>query len=341
MYKLTFVENTFDNTITLTQECNWEEVCQLFSVHNLMTKGWLKPHGATNGTHGFHKELGMMFIPASFKDVDYIPAMTKNEESIKYREDGTPHIKRCKDNLDLIYFIPLDFDGNLTLEEIVKKFRGYQYLCYTSSSHQSDRKGFKDCARVLLPLKEPITALRYKQKGRAIREWIGNLDESSVDLARGFYMPTYYPGEKEKHLFWSQKSRCVDANDFEDEVEEVYKQQLSQHTGITNGNGKVLWDTCDVVSMFQSQGWYLKKIGANKHEVRCPWESEHSSGGGGTIIYERTDRPAAFTCRHGHCKDRRMKDVKELIGWKEVAVFCDKEQPVPSIMEIMRNKKND
>lgn len=313
----TFVENTYDNCVVEEHQCKWSEFCQLLSQH----------------VTTLVKEQTMMVIPAGFKNIndDYEFATTK-DGLIKYRSDGKPHIRRSKKNIKNVYMLPLDFDGGVTLEEAEEKFSEYEYFAYTSSGHKSKRKEYQEAFRMFIPFKEPLTAEEYEKRGRAFRDWIGQeLDQSSVDVARGFFIPSYLHEDRNNgHRTWRNRGKLLDAKTFEEE--EIYVEAKPViRTGAKFGEvkGKVLWNTIDVVALFKDLGLYKDAAGYGKHNVKCPWVSEHSEGiETGTVIYDGSDlQKPAFCCKHHHCVDRKLYDVtmmlKEQNGWKYVAQFCE------------------
>ena len=78
----------------------------------------------------------------------------------------------------------------------------------------------------------------------------------------------------------------------------------------------------DVVRWFQSYALYLGHLEDNKHAVRCPWSSEHTTEDvfGDAIIFEPDGGWAGFACKHGHCQGRNILDVIKLLG--DADRFC-------------------
>jgi hypothetical protein len=55
-----------------------------------------------------------------------------------------------------------------------------------------------------------------------------------------------------------------------------------------------------LVRAVEAAGWVLRRIGADKYAVRCPWEAEHTQGSAGdtsTVIWGNGN----FFCSHAHC----------------------------------------
>jgi len=304
----TLVEDTWDNCIREDMECHWADLVTI-----------LQEHITT-----MNKYKTRMIIPASFKDIseEYEPARygEKHEKAgqIKFREDGRPHIKRCKDNVKTVYLLPLDMDGGLSIVEAKERFSEYEYCAYTSSGHRTEEKFGKDAFRIFLPFSRPLTAKEYELRQKAFREWLGTeLDQSSVDVARGFYIPSYlHENRNNGHTAWHNKGKLLDPDMF-DEAEEVVYEPNPIQTGVSGAEikGKILWDTLDIVALFKSLGLYKSSGGGGKHNVMCPWHVEHSSSPDtGTCVFERTGtKKATFNCLHGGCKDRGAYEVSQKV----------------------------
>jgi putative DNA primase/helicase len=88
------------------------------------------------------------------------------------------------------------------------------------------------------------------------------------------------------------------------------------------------WSTLDVVGLFQAAGMYGKDLGGGKHGVRCPWETDHSTGSDGTdtVVYEASGAQGpGFRCLHAHCEGRGIRDVRDYFGTEEVDRWCVEE----------------
>jgi hypothetical protein len=104
--------------------------------------------------------------------------------------------------------------------------------------------------------------------------------------------------------------------------------QPSAPTGSTvgpisfEGNGD--YASLDVVAWFGAHGHYLHPIEENKHAVRCPWHSEHTSTGSrnDSIVYEIDGSWPGFYCHHAHCEGRDIRQVLEI--WGDGDRFCSR-----------------
>lgn len=67
-----------------------------------------------------------------------------------------------------------------------------------------------------------------------------------------------------------------------------------------------------VLSALQRNNIYKSPLGEGKHDITCPWLSEHTGGvDNGTAYFEPDDNYplGGFKCLHGHCADRHIRDL--------------------------------
>lgn len=72
-----------------------------------------------------------------------------------------------------------------------------------------------------------------------------------------------------------------------------------------------------VIARIKERNLYIKPLGNAKHEIECPWQSEHTGGiGGGTAYFEPSESfpLGGFKCQHGHCANRHMRDLRDFLG---------------------------
>ena len=67
-----------------------------------------------------------------------------------------------------------------------------------------------------------------------------------------------------------------------------------------------------VVMALRQRGLYKAPLGDGKHDITCPWVKEHTGEvDGGTAYFEPDDNWSigGFSCLHGHCANRRVRDL--------------------------------
>lgn len=85
-------------------------------------------------------------------------------------------------------------------------------------------------------------------------------------------------------------------------------------------DGDPVWiprpDENAVLVALRNLGLYKAPLGQGKHDISCPWLSEHTGQvDGGTAYFEPDDLwpIGGFKCLHGHCADRHIRDVLKFL----------------------------
>ena len=71
-----------------------------------------------------------------------------------------------------------------------------------------------------------------------------------------------------------------------------------------------------VLAALRDRSLYKRLLGEGKHDITCPWAQEHTDGAdGGTAYFEPNDNwpIGGFKCSHGHCTERRVRDLLRFI----------------------------
>ncbi len=72
-----------------------------------------------------------------------------------------------------------------------------------------------------------------------------------------------------------------------------------------------------VIGALKNKRLYKSPLGGDKHDMTCPWVSEHTDGiDGGTAYFEPNDvyPIGGFKCLHGHCAHRHVRDLLQYLG---------------------------
>lgn len=72
-----------------------------------------------------------------------------------------------------------------------------------------------------------------------------------------------------------------------------------------------------VIAALITRGLYKFALGGGKHDITCPWVSEHTDGvDGGTAYWEPDDTYpiGGFKCLHGHCANRHVRDLIQYLN---------------------------
>lgn len=72
-----------------------------------------------------------------------------------------------------------------------------------------------------------------------------------------------------------------------------------------------------VLVALKARGLYKSDLGNGKHDIRCPWVTEHSEAvDSGAAYFEPSDQYpiGGFRCLHGHCSGRHISDLLMFLG---------------------------
>lgn len=201
-YRLNFFANMFDNVVEQTADISWSELKDLFSIHTVTA----------------NKDF-MMFNCCHFKTEDFEPAekIIKNDgvttRTLVRGDHGELKPRRASNNVVRYSCLVFDYDGNgNTLDVVKERFTGITHLGYTSYNHAI--KGVDKC-RVIIPLLTDIPVEEYKLRGKDILKFAETDDESTVSVARAFYLPSCPAEGKEHAEVWSEDGEMIDWNWFE------------------------------------------------------------------------------------------------------------------------------
>ncbi len=87
-----------------------------------------------------------------------------------------------------------------------------------------------------------------------------------------------------------------------------------------------------VLATLRNRGLYKAPLGDGKHDITCPWVTEHTGGvDGGTAYFEPDDHwpIGGFKCLHGHCAERHVRDLLRLL---DIEVNAARMKPTIRIM---------
>jgi len=94
------------------------------------------------------------------------------------------------------------------------------------------------------------------------------------------------------------------------------KRQRARMAQEPPADGDPVWiprpDENAVLAALRNHGLYKVPLGEGKHNITCPWLSEHTGrADSGTAYFEPDDQwpIGGFKCLHGHCADRHIRDL--------------------------------
>ena len=143
--------------------------------------------------------------------------------------DGEIH--RCKDDCIALHGLVLDYDNNLTLNDALLQFDGYECVFYTTFNHSTK----KDKFRVVLPFTKPMSIEQFALKKQAMIDAFPGVDRASFSRSQAIFL---HSGPDESLAFSCRFNGVVlDPDIFIDEVAEpiVYKTQTDDKSLQTPG----------------------------------------------------------------------------------------------------------
>jgi hypothetical protein len=72
-----------------------------------------------------------------------------------------------------------------------------------------------------------------------------------------------------------------------------------------------------VIMALGDRGLYKGPLGGGKHDITCPWADQHTGGADHGTVYFEPDNSwpiGGFKCQHGHCADRKVRDLLTFLG---------------------------
>jgi len=202
--KFTLADSVTDNRVLPEQQLEawWDDFTELISMFEIEeNKGDRK-----------------MLVPVDFKTADetdiYATYGRCHTGKIKMNDEGVPYVWKASINIKSWWMLPVDIDGEMSIEEAVEKFRDYEYVLYTSHSHQSEKKPY-DCFRMFFPLSQPMGHEDFISRKKSMEEWVEHLDLSTLSSFRAFYLPSCPRSRQHLKVFKHNVGKFVDPTLFE------------------------------------------------------------------------------------------------------------------------------
>lgn len=193
---LTVINSTYDIEIWPSKEfdCSWEFFC---------------------------KQLTKIQIVKAKTDVQLISPVEyfTIEESLDLTESGA--VRRCADNIKLWHGVPVDCDGQMTLDEAKARFEKYSYVLYTTFGHQTVNKPY-DCFRIFFEIKEPVNNSDFVARKESLQEFIGAHDKTTLAISRSFYLPSCSKENAHLAVFYCNQGIPLDVMELAPTIEIPY-----------------------------------------------------------------------------------------------------------------------
>lgn len=318
-YKIFPFKNRYDNHVEhdKAETLTLDEYIQLLSTHNIT-----------------HDKDSFAFIAGDFKTLNDNPKPV--DKKVNGVVIGTiPNtIARGKENLISINSMCIDFDEGVTIEQAKETFKDYLYIGYSSFRHQL--KGV-DKFRMVFPLEQIVTPDEILVRRKGLREFFKGCDNTTFDIGRIFYLPSFDPANNIKPISWVNYGKYFNPLDDNIQVEIAIEYNTTRPIGIKGGTGRPIPATINLLDLFTSKGLVKNYLGQGKYSVICPNYLSHSNKDtSGTVIWSGV--PGArdgFHCQHSHCRDISVRDMFEE---EEFNQFCEREDTTIKKLELTSGK---
>lgn len=100
----------------------------------------------------------------------------------------------------------------------------------------------------------------------------------------------------------NQKANHTSSAPSEDDSEQVWSPRPEENA---------------VIAALKERNLYKSPLGEGKHDITCPWVTEHTNyQDGGTAYFEPDDTYpiGGFKCQHGHCCNRHIRDLLSFLN---------------------------
>jgi hypothetical protein len=200
--KVTLIKSIFSNEILPRNRktYTWENFCKLLSQPQVVAD----------------KGDALLISPVEYVD---------KEEAAEFTESG--NVRRCSDNVRAWHAIPVDIDGQMTIADAQARFADYEYVLYTTFSHQSADKPY-DCFRIFFRLANPVSNDDFMSRKAALREFIGSHDQSTLATSRAFYVPSCSEAGLASAVYYHNVGISINLMDYEPEIVEIYTPDSSR-----------------------------------------------------------------------------------------------------------------
>jgi hypothetical protein len=231
MIKFTYIKTIFDNEILPANrfEMPWDKFCKILS----------KPQIVNN-----KEDVGLI------SPVEYY----SEDEALDFTDSGA--VRRCSDNVKTFYAIPVDIDAQISIETAQERFKDYEYILYSTFSHKSPKKAYKDCFRMFFRIKEPISNVDFLCRRNALQEFIGEHDKTTLACSRSFYI--YSCPENDAHaVYFHNTGISLDVLSLPVTIEIPYIQDTTHDAPSPEFKAKILEQLGKIRSQSYEDWWKL------------------------------------------------------------------------------------
>lgn len=243
-------------------------------------------------------------------------------------------------NIVIVEGVEGDYDGgDVTLADAATMLAGsdVRSLLYSSPSSTPERPRW----RVLAPLSQACEPGRRREcVGRLNAILGGILAPESFTLSQAFYIgraatAAHYEAQE------VAGARYIDEIEIEPRYPVNGHAGNGAHVGALSAAAEAV-DTDPILRALRERGLLRRQVKAGTWAISCPWESEHTTAGGdAATAYLQASfdgrQSAGFSCKHGHCAERRLGDLLLFLGLREPAKRAVANARAPQVSEHQRD----
>ena len=133
-------------------------------------------------------------------------------------------IHRCADDCIALHGLVLDYDNNLSLNDALMQFYGFECVIYTTFNHGPD----KDKFRIVLPFTKPMSIEQFVLKRQAMIDAFPGADRASFSRSQAIFL--HSGPDKTKSFSCKLNGVFLDPDIFPDEIIEpiVYTERTNK-----------------------------------------------------------------------------------------------------------------
>lgn len=355
-YTISTWNNAKDNAVRVIGQGDWQWVVR-----------WLEQYTETNNKND--NPLWNMNVFDAKDTGDYVEARYADREW---------YPRRCDANCRYLTGLVIDVDNDsilqpqITVQQAQQLYSKWTHAIVPSYSHLKD--GVKHKFRVVIPFNKPLPYSDFKKRVKSIKQIThhkpaeplpphkqyysektqklitndkATIDAVSYTPAQGFFVPSRPIGAE--YFVLVNDGQFFDWENETQEQQPVVETQKRTQPIPTNGTGRIIHRSFDIVQWFKDNNLYIKRDREGKHTVICPMSHEHTGETtSGTCIYEgdaNITTPGqgypTLSCRHQHGSTiNGFKWIAEHIGEEQFAQYCLREQQEEDdLIQTIKNLK--
>jgi len=299
--QLNIFHNKFDSQVK-SQVTSWENLVKFFtSPHEVLEDKFDSP----------------LFNGVRYKDIDQIP-----ESSDDWDLDditGKYFVRRRKINIVESDLFVIDYDGGVTLNDMLDRFKDYEFIYYTSYRHLYD--GETEKFRLIFPFHKPIPSWvknneygvcidygEWYQVIDSLKEFSGPCDPTSFIPNTMYHIPSTHESRVDLSKSGYNKGKLLNWEEF-DLVSFEESENTSYTTQSVTGNKSERYLLPDQILETQKGNVVVSEITGVISGVKCPFHNDKK----GTEFVRKVEVSGNIFLRCNTCVEKFYMRSKESV----------------------------